>query len=59
MNYGDLFLITFLFLYCLVVIFVYRVSKGLWSILFGIFLVVPTMIGSVFVLYVRYFKDYY
>ena len=59
MNYGDLFLITFLFLYWLVVIFVYRVSKGVWSMLFGIFLVVPTMIGSVFVLYVRYFKGYY
>jgi hypothetical protein len=56
MSYGDLFLITFLFLYWLAVIFVYRLSKGLWSILFGIFLVVPTMIGSVFVLYVWYFN---
>lgn len=56
MSNGDLFLLVFLILYWLVVILVCRASKGWLSIFLYVSLVVPSVIGSVFVSYIRYFK---
>lgn len=56
MDVGDFFIFSFLFLYWLVAFFIYRLAKGWWAFFLGLTFFFPSIIGSFFVLYVRYFK---